>query len=136
MIHLSPELALVEMTDGKHRLLRLRHLDQGRVLLVEQNLHPLLRIGNIRGAVKIWTRGGSDPRQTSDETDLNISVDPKEDEKVVTLCLSLAHVGHKEDAAGPSCCAPRKAQAGLRAEKNQSCISPGITNKCNTYTNT
>ena len=41
MIHLSPELALVQVADGKHGLLGLSHLDQGRVLLVEQNLHPL-----------------------------------------------------------------------------------------------
>ena len=41
--HLSPQLALVEVADGQHGLLGLRHLDQGGVLLVEQNLHPLQR---------------------------------------------------------------------------------------------
>ena len=55
----------------------------------------------------------------SDETNLNISVHPEKDEKVVALSLSLAHVGHKEDTPGSRRCAPRKPQAGLRAEGNQ-----------------
>ena len=39
--YLAPQLALVEMADGQHSLLGFRHLDQGSVLLVEQDLHPL-----------------------------------------------------------------------------------------------
>ena len=39
--YLSPEFALVQVADGKHGLLRLGHLNQGSVLLVEQNLHTL-----------------------------------------------------------------------------------------------
>ncbi len=38
---LAPELDLVQMVDGVDGLLRLSHLDQGRVLLVEQDLHSL-----------------------------------------------------------------------------------------------
>ena len=72
------------MADGKHGLLRLSHLDQGGVLLVEQDLHPL-----------------------------HVAVDPEEDEEVVALSLSLAHVGHKEDTAGTSCRASRKPQTRL-----------------------
>jgi hypothetical protein len=40
---LAPELDLVQMVDGVDGLLRLSHLDQGRVLLVEQDLHSLHR---------------------------------------------------------------------------------------------
>ena len=39
--YLAPQLALVEMADGQHGLLGFRHLDQGSVFLVEQDLHPL-----------------------------------------------------------------------------------------------
>ncbi len=38
---LAPELDLVQVVDGVDGLLRLSHLDQGRVLLVEQDLHSL-----------------------------------------------------------------------------------------------
>ena len=86
--HLSPKFALVKMADGKHGLLRLSHLDQGGVLLVEQDLHPL-----------------------------HVAVDPEEDEEVVALSLGLAHVGDKQDAAGARRCAPGKPHPGLRAEK-------------------
>ena len=82
--YLPPKFALVKMADGKHGLLRLSHLDQGGVLLVEQDLHPL-----------------------------HVAVDPEEDEEVVALSLSLAHVGHKEDTAGAGCRASRKPQTRL-----------------------
>ena len=45
--HLPPKFALVKMADGKHGLLRLSHLDQGGVLLVEQDLHVLKQRINI-----------------------------------------------------------------------------------------
>ena len=46
---LAPELDLVQVVDGVDGLLRLSHLDQGRVLLVEQDLHPLQYKHHLKG---------------------------------------------------------------------------------------
>ena len=69
---LVPQFHLVQVVHGQECLLRLSHLDQGGVFLVEQDLDAL-----------------------------DVTVDAKEGEEVVALRQVLFQVRYQEDAAGP-----------------------------------
>lgn len=71
---LAPELGLVQVVHGQQGLLGLSHLHQGCVLLVEQNLHPL-----------------------------DVSVNPKKDEQVITFRQVFLQIRDQEDRPGATC---------------------------------
>ena len=76
---LVPQLHLVQVVHGEHGLLRLRHLHQRRVLLVEQDLDPLhvavhaeqdeevIALGDKGNMLSQWSRPAGDAPRTSEQ---------------------------------------------------------------------